>query len=152
MIFEISLVAVPILMLTLDSPTASFVTRSFLIMFVALMILLPIFLPKYLQQRIRTVVDPNGARARQAIGTRFNVMNNILSIGSSNSEFHSSTRVMGATRVNRTSDYFDERRMSEVQTNCSVRDRSSHIRVDTKSHTDDSDPTSNPSRGPRTNE
>ena len=65
MIFETTLFGVPILILTLDNPTASFMTRSILLSFVSLCILLPIFAPKYVQQRIRRVTDPTGSNRRR---------------------------------------------------------------------------------------
>lgn len=148
LIFETSLVAVPILLLTLDSPAASFITRSVLLSFVSLTILLPMFVPKYVQLRIRSSMDPTGIHhsRQQRSSIQAAVSHNRWGFGGpastsrsqnrrsfSNQSHHFSSsellnrrsargaRQLGESRIRRTDQYFEQQ--TAIQMN---RDASKH--------------------------
>jgi len=103
--------SVPILVLVRDKPAADFLIRSVLVTIIALMILLPIFIPKYMQQSIRRARNSSlnarkiAARLSRMPGFRGPVeLEEGARAGASER-----TSVIGQSTIRRTSDYYAQR-------------------------------------------
>jgi hypothetical protein len=125
-LLECLLLAAPLLFLVYDNPTADFMIKSIMVTISCLAILLPMFIPKYLQRNIRAL--QNSQRER-GVGRRSSIAR-MSSIGERPFTFSNPVRedpiearvVVGQSTIKRSEDYYLQR-SSVAETSTPTRHR-----------------------------
>jgi 7 transmembrane sweet-taste receptor of 3 GCPR len=118
LLLEVCILGIPLLFLASGEPTITLVIRTILATASGLSILLPIFLPKYIQRNVNQRYDKAVLSRTGVAPTKSKI---VISMGTNNSSSENpgldpsvgeNIGVKGATKIRRNDDYFKERRIS----------------------------------------
>ena len=107
-LLEALLLAGPLLVLVYDSPSADFMIKSVLVTIAGLAILLPMFIPKYLQRNIRGMRKPSqeGRSRRSSVARISTPGDRLTKISSPESASADAVVMIGKINITRSEDYY----------------------------------------------